>query len=90
MYYAQYSPYGANMFSLGDELLRFATKSERDEWVDADVFDGNYHRTPLTSVAARHWYPKAFRDGEFDLAEERWRDGVYQGVPTGGEYAYMR
>ena len=89
MFYAQHSPYGSSMFSMGDELLRFDTKKERDEWVLADVFDGNFHRAAVTGSVARRWYPKAFRDGEFELAESRWKNGVYQGMPTGGEYAYM-
>lgn len=31
----------------------FDTKRERDEWVDADVWDGNYHREAISCHEAR-------------------------------------
>lgn len=35
------------------ELQVFESRKARDEWVDADVFDGNYHRSAVGAKTAR-------------------------------------
>lgn len=57
MFYGFYHIYGINTTdTLGNPmgtLHTFATRKERDEWVDADTWDGNYHRTAMGSKDAR-------------------------------------
>lgn len=50
-------------------LYVFDTKRERDEWVSADVWDGNYHRATISSKDARKyledmWYDFRLLDKE--------------------------
>lgn len=64
MYYAIHQPYGVYTMSGGDGLARFATKAERDSWVDAEEWDGsNYHRRAVGRDYARRRWPGAFRHG---------------------------
>ncbi len=91
MFYAQFSPYGTTMASSGDELLRFKSRSARDNYVDNEPFDGsNYHRSALTSSDARRWYPNAFKqDATWDKGADVLPFDTYDGRPTGGEYKYI-
>lgn len=90
-FYAQWSPYGSNMYSSGDELLRFESRTERDRYVNEEPWDGsNFHRSSLTSKMARHWYPNAFKaDATWDKGANALPFDTYDGRPTGGEYAYL-
>ena len=60
MYYAEYCAYGTRV-SNGRMLRRFRTKSERDEWVEADVCANDWHREAITREDAARKYPNAFR-----------------------------
>lgn len=53
MFYAYYNRYGNGTRYAGDgrrigHLRIFATKSERNAWVDSDKWDGSYHREAMT------------------------------------------
>lgn len=83
-YYAQYCPYGILSMSGGDRLHRFATESERDEWVSLNPI----RHMPLTDEDAERWYPNAF--GEHAVLWGR-SDGhdVWLDSPTGGSYEFL-
>lgn len=43
----------------------FGTRYERDEWINADEFDGNWHREQITSTEARReMLDELYRTGE--------------------------
>lgn len=50
-HYAVYNPYGNHTLPYGDVYV-FATRRERDEWVAADRFDGDWHREDIGSRKA--------------------------------------
>lgn len=50
-YYAVYNPYGNHTLPYGDVYV-FGTRRERDEWVAADRFDGDWHREEIGSSEA--------------------------------------
>lgn len=58
MFYAFHNTYGNGTTDTHDERLGtlhvFKTKLERDEWVNAEHFDGNWHREVIGYSAARH------------------------------------
>lgn len=97
-YYAQYSPYGTNMYSHGDRLYRFTTRAARDAVVDGEVFDGsNLHWSAIDREQARHWYPDAFRlieDNPYDdyigwTPAEKIGGEMWTSSPSGGDYRYF-
>lgn len=70
-YYAESNRYGIGTYTMdyrgnrvsAGQLFRFETKEARDSFVDADVWDGNYHRRALTrSEAIGLFGYKAFGD----------------------------
>ncbi|MDY4535627.1 hypothetical protein [Tractidigestivibacter sp.] len=62
----------------------FRTKAERNAWIDADEWDGDYHRDTLTSKEARHLMESSlyFNDG---LLEDK-----YHLLPSEKRYATMQ
>lgn len=56
-YYGIDCGYGVNVVNFDGERIGevkvFDTKAERDAWVDGDRFDGNWHRSAITSREAR-------------------------------------
>lgn len=86
-YYGIECGYGRNVTDsegnrLGDVKV-FATKAERDAWVDADEFDGNWHRDSIGSGEARRLM----------LASEHLVPGILEGryhlLLTEARYATM-
>ena len=70
MYYAEHNNYGigtmthagkGRIVSAGS-LRRFATRALRDEWLQADEWDGNWHRSAITRREAEKYHIGAFRD----------------------------
>ena len=51
-YYAVYNPYGNRTLPYGNVYV-FDSRRERDEWVAADRFDGDWHREDIGSRKAR-------------------------------------
>jgi excisionase family DNA binding protein len=98
-YYAQWCPYGSRTASLGDRLVRFVDKADRDEWVNDRWYDGDQRATELTRDEAERWYPAAFRPGAAWLTSDECDElagnvGVRSGelcdmAPTGGLYTDM-
>lgn len=59
MYYGFYNHYGIGM-RYGDggrigHVEVFKTKRDRDAWIDAEKWDGNYHREVISSAEARRF-----------------------------------
>ncbi len=58
MFYAFHNACGNGTTDTNGERLGtlhvFNTKRERGEWVDADRFDGDWHREAISHNAARH------------------------------------
>lgn len=58
-YYAFHHTYGINTTDTSGYIIGrlyvFDTKQERDDWVSADVWDGNYHRAAIGSKDARKY-----------------------------------
>lgn len=56
-YYGAYNAYGTNVVLNENNVpivYVFASKRERDEWVDNDpCIDGNYHCEPITAKEAK-------------------------------------
>ena len=56
-FYGIYHQNGSNVVDSDGNRLGivhvFNSRSDRDAWVSADVFDGNYHRAAITSKEAR-------------------------------------
>lgn len=50
-------------------VYAFPPKGERDEWVDADRFDGDFHREPMAAREARRW----LRNDREAFAPRAWR-----------------
>lgn len=76
-YYGFYHRYGVNTTDTSGEpignLYIFDTKQERDEWVSADVWDGNYHRAAIGSKGARKYLENMWYDFRlFDKEEARY------------------
>ena len=86
MFYAEYTLNGVGTLterkwqrSLGVTqstgiLVRFATRAERNAWVDDDNWDGNYHpvdlrRGPLTRKEAATLYHGAFHVSNWDTPQ---------------------
>lgn len=102
MYYAMYRKYGITTMSCSDILLRFATRRDRDAYVNGEEYDGsNYHRMAVSSSEASRYFPRAFaaHDSHYDQWLRDWdftegrrvktsRD-YWSGRPTGGEYRYI-
>jgi len=59
MYYAEYCLYGTRIQNYR-WLCRFATKAERDQWVDDDVFENDWHRQAVSRKEAERRHPTAF------------------------------
>lgn len=57
MYYGFYNSCGIGMRHVDGgrvgHIEVFETKSDRDTWIAADEFDGNWHREAITSTEAR-------------------------------------
>ena len=66
-FYAIWSKYGAACW--GDSgkrtgrVLRFDKKADRNNWVNDDRWDGNFHRFAITRDEARYNFPEAFQTG---------------------------
>lgn len=82
-YYAAKHAYGIEFCNDYMTLFRFATKAERDEFVDSSNFDeaaayGGYRTEAVTAAEARRHFPRAFREYDYhDEADERdWRGGA--------------
>ena len=58
-YYGFYNSYGIGMRRVGGGRIGcvevFETKSDRDAWIAADEFDGNWRREAITSTEARRY-----------------------------------
>lgn len=56
-FYGIYHQNGSNVVDSDGNRLGtvhvFNSRSDRDAWVSADVFDGNYHRAAITGKEAR-------------------------------------
>ena len=56
-YYAFHHNYGINTTDTRGNIIGalyvFDTKQERDEWIEKDIWDGNYHRSTVNSKDAR-------------------------------------
>jgi len=58
------------------KLVRFETRAERDAWVDADEWDGNYHRAAITRKEATQLFHGAFHVSEWEKPVWcSWKDG---------------
>ncbi len=61
MFYAAHARYGTRT-AYGPchrpAIYVFPTKRERDAWVSADVWDGDFHREPMAARDARKWIRK--------------------------------
>lgn len=61
MFYAAHARYGTRT-AYGPchrpVIYVFPTKRERDAWVSADVWDGDFHREPMPARDARKWIRK--------------------------------
>lgn len=80
-YYAQRSPYGVTTASAADDLVRFDSADDRDQWTERDP----EHRAAITSSSARRWYPEAFSACQ---QWDKWTaGGEWTGHSTGGVYA---
>lgn len=57
-FYAAHAPYGLRT-AYGKchvpVIHVFASKAERDAWVDADRWEGDFHREPMGSREAKRW-----------------------------------
>lgn len=76
-YYAFHHTYGINTTDTSGNIIGrlyvFDTKQERDEWVSADVWDGNYHRAAIGSKDARKYLEDMWYDfGLFNREEARY------------------
>lgn len=76
-YYGFYHSYGINTTdtegNIVGRLYIFNTKQERDQWVDEDIWDGNYHRAPINSKDARKYLESMWYDfGLYDKEEARY------------------
>lgn len=82
-YYAAHHTYGVEFCNDYKTLWRFATKAERDEfvedsnWKEAAAY-GGYRTEAVTRAEARRHFPKAFRTLDcHDEADERdWIQGA--------------
>ena len=58
-YYGFHNSYGLNMRDERGKRIghvkAFETKGDRDAWIAADEFDGNWYREPITSTEARRY-----------------------------------
>ena len=69
-FYAEHNNYGIDTMTQDNKgrivsagsLYRFATRALRDAWIDADEWNGNYHRSAITRREAEKYHPGAFRD----------------------------
>lgn len=59
MYYGFYNSCGIGMrYENGDRIGHlevFETKRDRDAWIEADEWDGNWYREAITSTEARRY-----------------------------------
>ena len=80
-YYAFENPYGVGTRD-ADDLSRigylhiFASRSDRDAWVDGDVWDGNYHREALTAREAMPYLVRLACHATFETPGEVRARGV--------------
>lgn len=76
-YYAAYHRYGIEVCNDYGTLYRFATKAERDEFVEDSHYNeaaayGGYRTEAVTRAEARRHFSLAFRTLEYhDFADER-------------------
>ncbi len=60
-YYAALHNYDIRFINDVTTIVRFTSKSARDEWVDSEVWDGNFRREAVSRDKARRYVPQAFR-----------------------------
>ena len=65
MFYAAIHQYGIDFTNDVTSIVRFTSKSARDEFVSDEVFDGSYHREAVTRDEARRHFPEAFSLKDF-------------------------
>ena len=82
-YYAAKHEYGIEFCNDYVTLFRFATKAERDEFVDNANYDeqaayGGYQTEEVTAAEARRHFPMAFkeRDVHYEADQRDWRKGA--------------
>ena len=71
-YYAEYNRYGiGTLTEIGGRvqsagnLYRFKSRKDRDDWVESDQWDGQYHRAAITRKEAERLHNGAFHERAF-------------------------